>query len=270
MAQPSPRIAPVPAPIDFAATSRSVADRLADYRSRVDETIAAGDDMYTGDLDDYLSVCHSAVAQIAHAMTVCGRISLPRILDFACGHGRVMRGLRAAFPEAELIACDIDRDGVDFCTARFGAMPVYSDPDPSLVSLRGRFDLIWVGSLLTHLDAVRCRDFLDLFRRHLSDRGLLVFSSHGRNAVNRWPRDDERAQAIVADFRRNGFGYRDHVGVEGYGTSAFTPAWIVGTAASWTDLMLVGYVERGLADHQDVIALLKTDVDHRQGDLLLI
>jgi SAM-dependent methyltransferase len=259
----------VAAPIDFAETSAALSDRLNGYRDRVDRTIAPSDAMWTDDLEDYLSVSYSAVAQIAHAMAVCGRTELPRILDFACGHGRVMRALRAAFPEAELSGCDVDRDGVDFCASRFGAVRVYSNPDPARVVLDGRFDLIWVGSLLTHLDADRCLSFLDLFRRHLAERGLLVFSTHGRNAVKRWPRDDGRAAAIVADFEREGFGYRDHAGVEGYGTSAFSPAWIAATLTQWADLMLIGYVERGLADHQDVVATLKLDVHHRQNDLLL-
>lgn len=64
------------APIDFVATSRALAERLQDYRPRVDTTIAPGDEMFTGDLEDYMSVSHSAIAQIAHTMTICGRTSL--------------------------------------------------------------------------------------------------------------------------------------------------------------------------------------------------
>ncbi len=257
------------APIDYGVTGRAIADRLTGYRSRVDTTIAPDDAMFQGDLDDYLSVSYSAVAQIAHAMAISGRTSFARILDFASGHGRVLRALKAAFPEAELTACDVNRDGVDFCAAQFGAVPAYSETDPSRVSLDGSFDLIWVGSLLTHLDAQTCRGFLQLFREHLEGGGLLLFSTHGRNAVNRWPADGDRQDAIVADVARCGFGYRDHEGVEGFGTSAFTAAWIADVVLSWSDLMLIGYVERGLADHQDVVALLKTDVHHRQGDLLV-
>jgi len=260
----------VAAPIDYPQTSGALANRLSGYRERVDRTIADGDAMWTGDLEDYLSVSYSAVAQVAHAMSVCGRTSLPRILDFACGHGRVLRALRAAFPEAELTGSDVDRDGVDFCARQFGAVGVYSDPDPARVELKGEYDLIWVGSLLTHLDAPRCLDFLDLFRRHLGERGLLLFSTHGRNAVKRWPRGDERMEAIAADFKGEGFGYRSHHGVEGYGTSAFSAAWIAAQLEPWTDLMLVGYVERGLADHQDVVAVLKTDVHHPQNELLVV
>lgn len=258
-----------PEPIDFAATSRAVADRLSGYRERVDTTIGEGDSMYTGDLESYLSVTYSAMAQIGHAMTVCGRTSFERILDLPCGHGRVMRGLKAAFPEAELTACDVDRGGVDFCASQFGAVPVYSDPDPSKIALEGNFDLIWVGSLLTHLDAERCVEFLEMFRERLGDGGLLIFSSHGRNAAKRWPKEDRRSQRIVSEFKKKGFGYRDHRGAEGYGTSAFSAAWIASVLERWNDLMLIGYVERGLADHQDVVAVLKTDVHHRQDELLL-
>lgn len=257
-------------PIDFSATAKAVADRLGNYKARVDTTVGGGDEMFRGDLGDYLSVTHSAVAQIGHAMTATGRTSFGRILDLPCGHGRVMRGLMAAFPEAELTGCDLNRDGVDFCAKQFGSIPVYSDPDPARIRLEGEFDLIWVGSLLTHLDADMCRAFLDLFRRHLADGGLLLFSSHGRNAVDRWSQDDRRMSDISRGFRRRGFGYRDHPGVRGYGTSAFTAAWIAGVLAEWTDLTLVGYVERGLADHQDLIAALKKDVHHPQGDLLLV
>jgi SAM-dependent methyltransferase len=256
-------------PIDFAATCRAVADRLDGYRDRIDRTIGPGDKMYQGGLEDYLSVTYSAIAQIGHAMTACGRTSFERILDLPCGHGRVMRGLRAAFPEAELVGCDIDRDGVDFCAATFGSTPVYSDAHPDAIPIEGQFDLIWVGSLLTHLGAERCLDFLGFFRAHLSEGGLLLFSSHGRNAAKRWPTEDPRFRKILREADQDGFGYRDHSGASGYGTSAFTAAWVADVLGRWTDLMLIGYVERGLADHQDLVAVLKMDVHHRQNELLL-
>jgi len=69
------------------------------------------------------------------------------ILDLPSGHGRVCRMLRAAFPDAHLTVCDLDRDAVDFCAAEFNATPVYSQEDISSVSLDQSFDLIWCGSL---------------------------------------------------------------------------------------------------------------------------
>ena len=75
---------------------------------------------------------------------------MSEILDLPCGHGRVMRWLRATFPKASLTACDIDGDGVSFCAETFGARPALSSTDPEDLVL-GTFDLIWCGSLLTHL-----------------------------------------------------------------------------------------------------------------------
>jgi hypothetical protein len=72
--------------------------------------------------------------------------------------------LRAAFPEAHLTVCDLDRDKVDFCAAQFNATPVYSQEDIRSVSLDQTFDLIWCGSLFTSWTASAGRPLL-LFRR---------------------------------------------------------------------------------------------------------
>ena len=103
----------------------------------------------------------------------------PRILDFPCGHGRVLRYLRAEFPQAEITACDLLRDGVDFCAANFGAIPVYSDPDPSRIGLpRDAFDLIWVGSLFTHFDAARWAKSFSFSAETCCGRAECSFSRH--------------------------------------------------------------------------------------------
>jgi len=255
--------------VDYAASSRLIGKRFAGYRERVDRTIAPGDEMFRGDVDDYLSVGYSATAVIANAMALTGTRNLRRILDLPCGHGRVTRCLRAVFPKARIVACDLLRDGVDFCAQQYDAVPVYSTVEPEDIPLKDSFDLIWVGSLLTHLDEDHCRRFIDVLRQHLNRGGLLLISSHGRDAIRRWPADDARAQAIIDDVRATGFGYRDHVGMSGYGTSAFTAAWMVEAVTAYKDLQLIGYFERGLADHQDVTVLLKFDAHHRQNAFLL-
>src|SRR6478736_1835742 len=73
-----------------------------------------------------------------------------RILDFPCGSGRVLRHLRAMFPEAEIGACDLYRQHVDFCVSQFGALPIQSKEDLSQLHV-GEWDVIFCGSLLTHL-----------------------------------------------------------------------------------------------------------------------
>jgi SAM-dependent methyltransferase len=255
--------------VDYARSAARVARILDGYRERIDVTLSPNDEMFSGDLDDYLGVAETAIAQIAHAMALTGRTECRRILDLPCGHGRVLRALRAVFTDAELVACDINRDGVDFCAAQFGALPVYSTPDPRDIPLDGAFDVIWVGSLLTHLDAPRCRAFLRFLCARLAPNGLLLVSSHGRNAVRRWPREDGRLAQIRSGFEQKGFGYADHAGTSGYGTSAFTAAWLADELYDHDDVMLIGYAERGLADHQDLATIFKLDVHHRQWALRL-
>ncbi len=255
--------------VDYASSAARVTEILDGYRERIDITLSPNDEMFRADPDDYFAVAETAIAQIGHAMTLTGRTDCQRILDLPCGHGRVLRALRAVFADAELTACDTNRDGVDFCAAQFGASPVYSTADPREIPLDGTFDLIWVGSLLTHLDASRCRAFLRFFCDRLAPDGLLLVSTHGRNAVRRWPHDDSRLAQIRSDFQTKGFGYADHAGTTGYGTSAFTAAWLADELYRRDDVMLIGYAERGFADHQDLAVIFKFDVHHPQWAMRL-
>jgi SAM-dependent methyltransferase len=255
--------------VDYAASAARMAGLLDGYRERVDATLSPNDEMFAGNVEDYLSVGETAIVQIAHALAINGVGECRRILDLPCGHGRVLRTLRAVFADAEVTACDVNRDGVDFCAARFGARPVYSTVDPHAIPLEGEFDLIWVGSLLTHLNAAGCRAFLGVLCDRLAPGGLLLVSTHGRDAVDRWSREDNRLALIRSGFEIDGFGYADHPGVSGYGTSAFTPGWLASELYDRDDVMLVGYAERGLADHQDLATILKLDVHHPQWALRL-
>src|SRR5207253_2279296 len=84
------------------------------------------------------------------------------------GYGRVTRVLRARFPDAAITVCDIDRAGVAFASARFGARGVCSLDDFRLLELGEAFDLIWVGSLITHFPELQTRRFFDCLVRHLA------------------------------------------------------------------------------------------------------
>src|SRR4029453_405200 len=135
----------------------------------VNRHISPADQMLSGALDreHYFDCGRSALECINKALLIA---SIPpkrikRILDLPCGHGRVLRHLKAAFPEAEIAACDLLRDGVDFCSSTFGATAIYSCDEPEAIPLKPEsFDLIWVGSLFTHLDAPLWSRFLAVLR----------------------------------------------------------------------------------------------------------
>jgi SAM-dependent methyltransferase len=187
-----------------------------------------------------------------------------RILDLPCGHGRVMRHLRAAFPEAEITACDLLRDGVEYCAATFGAIPVHSDENPEKIELdRGAFDLIWVGSLLTHLDSGRWAQFLELFRGSLRAGGVVVFTTHGRRAYDTTRRGLTpiqpywRQTATLYAYEREGFGYCHYPNSNSYGNSFSSPAWVFKQIERMSEMRMVHFAEAAWDKSQDVYACVR-------------
>jgi SAM-dependent methyltransferase len=225
--------------------------------------------MYDGDEAAYFGCGKSALRCIRHAMLAMGKEEASAILDFPCGHGRVLRMLKAAFPEAALTACDIDRDGVDFCARAFGAAPIYSDRSPEHLEIADAFDLIWCGSLLTHLDSFRWEGFLSLFERSLAETGLLVFTTHGRTVADQLSTSSltHFARPVVNmtdDYHAYGFGYSDYYDApREYGVSLSSPAWVCSQLAKLPGLRLVSFTEAAWDSSQDVIACAKDHSSHR-------
>ena len=67
--------------------------------------------------DEYLTAGISAVRCIDHVLPETKRVGVRSILDFACGFGRVLRFIRVRFPEADIIASDIDGNALEFLGA---------------------------------------------------------------------------------------------------------------------------------------------------------
>jgi SAM-dependent methyltransferase len=226
--------------------------------------IAPRDTMFDGSTEHYLSVGLSAMRAIEGALA--GRPAPGRILDLPCGHGRVTRLLRARFPAAEITCSDIDHDGVAFTAGRFRARAVPSDGGFRNLDLGGSFDLIWIGSLLTHLSELMARQMLDCMVRHMAPGAVLVVSSHGEFVEQRLRSWDyglgrRRARAVVEDYERSGYGYRDYPGGQGYGISLISREWLA-RALDGSPLRLVSYTDRGWDDHQDILVLrLAADTD---------
>ncbi len=217
------------------------------------------DGMYAKTPDSYFPTGALALRRIRLAMFEARKDEVGSILDFACGYGRAMRYFRAAFPHARLTACDITAGAVDFCAEEFDATPVYSSEDPAEVDLPGPFDVIWVGSLFTHIPEDRWLGLLDLLASVLAEDGLLVFTTQGRNVrrqlVSReldWALTDEAADEIVRGFDETGFGYADWSGASGYGTTLNRPSWVCARIEERPGLRLIGFREQGWG-RQDVV-----------------
>ena len=237
--------------------------RLAEERQRLG-AIAERDDMHKRSDDPamqrhyddwYYGVGLRAIDHIKATMRAVGKTEPQRILDLPCGHGRVLRFLKEAFSAAALTACDIDRDGVDFCAAEFGATPVYSVENPADIEIEGEFDLIYCGSL--HVDRDRWIGFLDLFERLLAPGGILVVTTHGRFMAQSMEAEPPvpDTPSFLSEYRRTGFAYRNYVDQEGYGVSLSSPAWVCALLERWPTLELAMLQERGIS--QDVYGCFK-------------
>ena len=197
-----------------------------------------------------------------------------RILDMPCGHGRVLRFLKAGFPSAELYACDLLRDGVDFCSGTFRVRGIYSNPDFGKVVFPSgvRFDLIWVGSLVTHLPESRTKDFLRFCERNLSATGVAIVTSSGQHCYEQ-QRDrirQERSEltgaaegfasrlapreTFLKNYERHGYGYLPSPKQEDYGGSLIKLEWFH-TVAPELGLKVVATAEKAWDDRQDVVVL---------------
>lgn len=186
---------------------------------KLDRRVHPGDAMINREIPEgYFALGRAALECIQECI---GDQRPASILDLPCGHGRVLRFLRAAYPDASITACDIDREGVDFC-AQLGATPLYSSEDPSDIDT-GKFDLIWCGSLLTHFDAPQWRDWLDFFQSHLEPGGSLVLTTHGRA----YAREDApidmppEGPELLTRYRQTGFAFH-----AGWHLSFSSPAWV--------------------------------------------
>jgi len=232
--------------------------------------------------DHYLSVGLSALQIIEYAIVrrYTPADDLKTILDLPCGHGRIARVLRSRFPDVDLTVCDIDRDGVDFCINKFGASGVYGTNDFGSLNFGKLFDLIWVGSLVTHFSADQTVNFIRCMTRHLAPAGLLIITSHGRAVIRNpilsavhfgliYPRGPDGTFSIfhminntriryqtISNINRQyhhmGYGYSDDPHIGAYGFSIISRQWFEELFKRGTHA-IVEYLEQAWDNRQDVL-----------------
>jgi SAM-dependent methyltransferase len=213
------------------------------------------------DLPHYFACGASALNLIAGIVTLAEASTPTRILDFGSGAGRVTRWLRAAYPDAAIEACDVREGDVAFCRDRLGVEGWTSSTDIDALPQKKSFDLIWVGSVLTHLSAESTVRLLRRWIDWTNPGGLVIATLHGRTAVDLAASGKMTYSAswetILEGWRRDGYGYADHPDSPGYGISLTSMAWTAALVASWPDVRLVALAERAWDHHHDVVSLQK-------------
>lgn len=227
----------------------------------VSQVIADGDEMFVGNRDHYFSVGREALGFVRQACALAGLDDVESILDLPCGHGRVMRWLRVAFPQAQLTGSDLNTAAVSFCATNFGAIGIPAGADDAHWGvLRGPFDVIWCGSLLTHLEPPGWVEHLRRFGDRLSARGVLIFTTHGMVPFE-WMRKGERdyglppasVKEVINAVDKTGFGYAPYPASDRYGMAVAQPRWVRMLIARETTLRVVHHGEAAWDHHQDVV-----------------
>ncbi len=231
------------------------------------EFVSPRDEMvFPGAEEQYFTIGRRALELITLAGRLCNRPNFHRILDLPCGHGRVMRWLRAAYPHAEITGCDLNTDGVEFCHRQFGAHPLVSKPDLRDVGPDGSFDLVWCGSLLTHLPVDQAVDTLHCLLDWACDDGVVIFSTQGRFLSTQLARgegdyaDNVDVVSLLQDYRAKGAAfqpyYEDPVGR--YGLTLTSPEFLQRTLQQRDDVIVRAFMEQAWGVQDVTIAYRKS------------
>ena len=196
-----------------------------------------------------------------------------RILDFPCGSGRVTRHMRAMFPQAEIGACDLYAHHVAFCTQQFGAKPLISREDLAELDV-GEWDVVFCGSLVTHLPQRLFWPTMDFMIRSLKPGGIAVVTLEGRRALhiqdNMWKLiGDEQFEVARKGYDQTGFGFVDYDPEflnakfneqESYGVALVRPDWLMAGLAERSNVTILNYTEADWDEHQDVVTIQRRPV----------
>ena len=176
-----------------------------------------------------------------------GARGIGRLLDFACGYGRLTRWLAAELGAHRLVVSDIVAPAVEFQRARFGVEGFVSTARPEDLPCHERFDLVWVGSLFTHLPEPAFRAWLARLAELVGERGLLAFttldmslSPESRDLAGSGHRFAPTSESRVLDR-------------EAYGTAWVTPGYVARAVAGLAGDWQLRRVARGVCDYQDLV-----------------
>lgn len=253
---PAPPRAPARDEQPFVAVNQALSARWAQYRAEsVNLTISNCDDMFVaGERDHYLLAGTSALEIISEAMLLARKTRFRSLLDMPCGYGRVTRHLVKFFPDSEVFVSEIDKAKQTFCASTFGGREIDLPADFSGEPAR-QFDMIFVGSLLTHLDANQSIDAIRYLLKSLAEGGLLIMTIQGRYATSQSASLGYLRPDTLRSFMHKGFGYESRAG--GDNRMAMAPSWLLRIVESMPDARVLGHKERGWALHQDVFVIEK-------------
>jgi 2-polyprenyl-3-methyl-5-hydroxy-6-metoxy-1,4-benzoquinol methylase len=247
--------------------SHTLADSEIDLINQVSLRVDRRDGMYKApDAVHYLSVGLSAMRCVDQALA--GRAGneqseIHQILDLPCGYGRVLRFLKVRFPAADITASEIEEAALAFCQREFSVTPLRSTEKLAELACSSQFDLIWCGSLVTHLDEESTTDLLRFLANHLSPSGACVLTTCGqhifeaiRAGANSYGLSEGEQARLVSSYLDSGYGFGAYDDHPDYGISVVSAQRLGEIARSAGLTHEIVFLERGWDEHQDVFGFM--------------
>jgi hypothetical protein len=183
------------------------------------------------------------------------------LLEFACGWGRVTRHLVHLVDPARIAVSDVDRRAVDFVRRGLGVRGFYSTSAADELVHDGRYDVIVVVSLFSHLPLVHWGPWLRRLGELLEEDGVLLFSTLGMHAFEVNVPEADRGvfkRAIEGFFYNEVNETRGRLTADHYGTAYVDDTFVRNAAADRFPGRLVAFCPRALNGFQDVYLLQRT------------
>jgi SAM-dependent methyltransferase len=238
---------------------------LTDLKRGLVTKVAVGDGMNSGDGEYYLKCGRSALdcINISLKYAIKNPEKLESVLDFGCGFGRITRWLLAAFPSARLVGMDVDAKAVEATRALYN-IPVHQiDRDWKNTPENERFDLIWVGSLFTHIGEDQSKRLLYLLLKLLKPGGVLATTIHGNYVLGRltsrektYNLDEAGVTQMLSQFEKTQYGFASYDKHTRYGVSVTTTQKFMDIGVS-VKLKPLVFIDRGWVRHQDFVAFYR-------------
>jgi len=239
--------------------------RWNDFLARdVDMTVHEHDVMYNAAQrpEDYAYVGLSGLEVISSVLGLAPTTKVQSILDFGCGHGRVARYIRAFFPDARMTFAEVDKSCVDFCAKQFNGRAIQTPKDFSQLQFDDKYDLIWLGSVFTHMDYARMEILFKKLFASLSPNGVVIGTFRGEKMYHTYLRNPEVAKRdadLIQQFESTGVAYKRYPGWEDdWGLSLVMPHKLIELGQRTPEARLVTFAEVAWANAHDVAAWTNT------------
>ena len=211
-------------------------------------------------IDEFIQGGEQTVEDIEDALASvnCSMGTISTFFDFGCGCGRLLLTASQRWVNVSLYGCDVDHRGIQWCRNNLDSVElIVNEPLPPLPYNNDMFDVIWCGSVFTHLDENHQDLWLNELKRIMKTGGILLASVHGphcwRKRLPPW---------TLRKLQKNGFIFAatkadSDIHPDWYQVAWHTENYIRSHWAMFFEIC--SYIPRGFNDFQDLVVAKKSD-----------